>query len=303
VFSEHPSEVLNILKFLRGNEISPQMFEPPRWTITRWQNLTSANYTLAGRVLFPDNYLSAKNDKLSILKAMESVNNGYLIEGARPDRLRRYNQKLENRPIVADERFKVPNGSIPSIGAWTKLFFGKRKFAMIYYATRYNRFPIGTVDLPHSKELEHILKDSVRTIFPKAHKRYWRIVKLAKKRTNYEDILDSFHCIEYYDEDEFEIALDMLEEYVTDSSKDTPVIEEDEWEGFCDDLLEATIDWDLINFQFGKIDFEELLYEYELEYGSEPEFYSDPEDFDYDFDESPSRTTLASFKEGESHDL
>jgi hypothetical protein len=303
VFSEHPSEVLNILKFLRGNEISPQMFEPPRWTITRWQNLTSANYTLAGRVLFPDNYLSAKNDKLSILKAMESVNNGYLIEGARPDRLRRYNQKLENRPIVADERFKVPNGSIPSIGAWTKLFFGKRKFAMIYYATRYNRFPIGTVDLPHSKELEHILKDSVRTIFPKAHKRYWRIVKLAKKRTNYEDILDSFHCIEYYDEDEFEIALDMLEEYVTDSSKDTPIIEEDEWEGFCDDLLEATIDWDLINFQFGKIDFEELLYEYELEYGSEPEFYSDPEDFDYDFDESPSRTTLASFKEGESHDL
>jgi hypothetical protein len=303
VFTEHPSEVLNILRFLRGNEITPQMYEPPRWTITRWAPLTGSNFTYAGRVLFPDNYKSAENDKLSILKAMESVTNGYLIEGARPDRLRRYNQKLENRPIVSDYRFKVPNGSIPSIGAWTKLFFGKRKFAMIYYASRYNRFPIGTVDLPYSKELEHMLKDSIRSIFPNARKRYWAMVKLARKLDNYEDILDSFHCTEYYDEDDFSVALDMLEDYLTNSSRSPPDVDEDDWGEYVDDLLEATIDWDLINFQFGKIDFEELMFEYELEYGSEPEFYSDAEDIDYDFVESPSRTTLASFKEGESPDL
>jgi hypothetical protein len=238
-----------------------------------------------------------------MLKAMESVNNGYLIEGARPDKLRRYNQQLENRPIVSDERFKLPHGSIPTIGAWIKLFFGKRKFAMIYYASRYNKFPIGTVELPHSKDLEHMLKDSIRSIFPNARKKYWTTVKLANQLDNSEDILDSFHCREYYDESEFIDALGILEEFINETSRPVPLVGEDDWEDYCDSLMEASIDWELINFQFGKLDFDEILYEYELEYGSEPEFYSDPEDFDYDFDDNPSRTTLASFKDVESHDL
>jgi hypothetical protein len=303
VFTENPGEVLNILHFLRGNEISPQMYEPPRWTITRWEDLTSSNYDIIGRVLFPDNYKFGSNDTLAMFKAMESVNNGYLVEGARPDKLRIYNQKLENRPIVSNERFKIPHGSIPSIGAWIKLFFGKRKFAMIYYASRYDRFPIGTVDLPHSNELEHILKDGIRSIFPKTRKKYWRAVRSAKHLPDFDHILDSFHCREYHDEDEFSLALDILEDYIEQSSQHVPSVDENTWEDFCDDLLEATVDWDLVKFQFGEIDFEEVLFEYELEYGFEPEFYSDPEDFDFDFEESPSRTTLASLKECESPDL
>jgi len=299
----HPSEILNILSYLRHNEIRPQMYEPPRWSITRWEELTKHNFTYVGRVLFPDNYKFGRNDKLSILKAMESVNNGYLLEGARPDKLRRYNQQLENRPIVSNERFKCPNGSIPTIGKWLKLFFGKRKFAMIYYASRYNRYPIGSIDLPYSKDLEHILKDSIRSIFPNTRKRYWALVKRAQASAYFEDILDSLHCREYYDEDDFSVALDILETYLEHVSSFNPKVAENDWDDYCDDLLEAAIDWDLINEQFGEIDFEELLYEYELEHGSEPEFYSDPEDFDFEFDDDPSRTTLASFKEGESPDL
>jgi hypothetical protein len=303
VFSKHPSEVLNILKFMRGNEITPQMYEPPRWTISRWMDLAPEDYVLTGRVLFPDNYSSGKDDRLSILKAMESVNNGYLLEGARPDRLRRYNQKLENRPIVSSERFKHPNGSVPSIGNWIKLFFGKRKLAMIYYATKYNSIPVGTVDLPYSRDLEHILKDSIRSIFPNARKRYWVLLKSAKHLADFDEILDSFHCREYYDESEFLSALAILEEYITHSSTSIPKVAENDWDDYVGDLLDASIDWDLINFQFGQIDFEDLLYEYELEYHSEPEFYSDPEDFDYESDDDPSRTTLASFRESENPDL
>jgi hypothetical protein len=303
VFQGHPSEVLNILQYLRGNEISPQMYEPPRWTITRWEDLTDTNYDSVGRVLFPDNYKVGKGDSLSMFKAMESVTNGYLLEGARPDKLRRYNQQLENRPIISDDRFKCPHGSIPSLGLWIKLFFGKRKFAMIYYASRYNRYPIGTVDLPYSRDLERVLKDSIRSIFPNAYKRYWRLVEPARKLVDSESILDSFHCREYHDEDDFIAALDILEDFISSHSRAAPKVSENTWEEYSDSLLQATIDWDLINFQFGQIDFDELLYEYELENPFEPEFYSDPEDFDFEFDETPSRTTLASLKECESPDL
>jgi hypothetical protein len=303
VFERHPSEILNILKFLRGNELTPQMYEPPYWSVLIWKELSPKQYTNSGHVLFPDNYIEGRNDRLSIFKAMESVNNGYLLEGARPDKLRRYNQKLENRPIVSDERFKVPFGSIPSIRKWIKLFFGKRKFAMIYYATVYNRFPVSLVELPQDDDLEKILKDSISSIFPQCKKRYWRLVKLARKLAEFETLLDSFHCREYRDENIFNNALTELENYVN-SSLDIPIDQTvDPWDDFYSDLFEASVDWDLVNFQFGQIDFDELLYEYELEHDFEAEYISDPEDIDYDFVESPSRSTLASFKEPMSLDL
>jgi len=303
VYEEHPSEILNILTFLRGNEITPQMYEPPLWSIIRWREVSPKQFTYQGRVLFPDNYIEGKNDRLSMFKAMESVNNGYLLEGARPDKLRRYNQRLENRPIVSDERFKLPFGSIPSIRKWIKLFFGKRKFAMIYYATVYNRYPVSLVELPQDDALEVILKDSISLIFPRYAKRYRSLVKRARRLAEFEDLLDSFHCQEYRDEQLFSRALIELENYIN-SYLDEPKPQLDEvWEDFYTDLFETSVDWDLINVQFGQISFEDLLYEYELEHNFESDFGSDPEDFDYDYADSPSRSTLASFKEPESIDL
>jgi hypothetical protein len=297
VFRKHPSDILNIYHFLRNNEMVPQMYEPPRFCITKWEKIQEEEKVSLGKVLFPDRIKFGSNDRLSILRTMESINDGYLKSGSRPDKLRNIAQSLENRPVVSNDRFITSAKSLPRLPEWIKLFFGKRKFAHIFYASKYKRVPLEMVDLPYSREVERSVRNSVALIFPNAYKVYWRLVSRARGRRDYDDILDTFHCRDYRKEADFQSALSILDRYITNlpTEKETEV--DPNLLADYDHLLSMSIDDDLIEEQFGEKTFDDVLEDYiEYNYFSGEDDYLAGEDSDYEYELSPSRSILAAFK-------
>jgi hypothetical protein len=303
VFLGHPSEILNILRFLRNNEVTPNMYEPPKFAVLKWEDVPERDQVSLGRVMYPDHITLGTGDRLSILKAIESVNNGYLLEDARPDRLRSLAQSLESRPVVSNHRFKRSCKSFVDLPEWVKLFFGKRKLAVIFYTSKYGKSPISMVDLPFSRELERSLRNPIALIFPNASKKYWDLLKLVKHRPDRDDILDTLHCREYFEESDFLSALEALYQFLN-WYKYESVRQQTETDLFDNCLLEATIDYDLIDEQLGEKDFDDILDEYDFDVGfmSEDSYPAD-DDYDLDFDLSPSRSTLAALREPLDYDV
>jgi hypothetical protein len=303
VFLGHPSEILNILHFLRGNEITPNMYEPPRFAITRWEEIPERDIVPLGRILYPDRISLGMGDRLSIFKAIESVNNKYLLTDARPDKLRYLAQSLENKPIISNTRFIRSCRSYVDLPEWVKLFFGKRKLALIFYASKYKRSPLSMVDLPYSRSLERSLRNPISLIFPNSEKLYWTVIHRALKRPDGEDILDTLHCQEYREESTFISALRAVDKFLSSSTyaPDRPKVEKDE---FSDHLLEMTIDNPLIDDILGERTFNDILEEYNADEFYEYEEYYPVFDIDeMDYDVSPSRSSLASLKDPLAYDI
>jgi hypothetical protein len=292
VFEQHEAYVHAVQIYLRGNEITPQLYSPPLFLFEQWIEFPVYQRQKLGNVIFGKQTRNVSHSK--VFRALESVNERVIKIDAHMNSLRNFEFFLEPVGIVGEGDFYDYKGVKPLMPLWVKSFFGRKKLARIYYTTYYNKLPIRWRDLPHSEEISTIFRYPVDMIFDGLQKPYDNMIRELHKREDGDDIIAEFHSYEYRDRRIFQSAIDstcaFINAHVLEPS---PIIVEEDLFGV--DIFELDTDDDYIDFQLGEATFDDILDEYiEGEFSDYFEGYESDDDFF--FSEEAGRTTLTDVK-------
>jgi hypothetical protein len=292
VFEQHEAYIQAVRNYLRGNEITPQMYSPPLFLFEQWIDIPDYEQRKLGNVIFGK---TTRNVPLSkAYRALESINEGIIKADAYMNSLRSLEFFVEPSGIVCEGTFHDYRGVKPSMPLWIKTFFGRKKIARIYYVTYYNRLPIRWRDLAETEEINRIFKYPIDMIFDGLQKPYDILVRKLNKRSDGDEIMEAFHNYDYKDSRKFQSAIDVTLAFL-DANEDQPSSEKIDEDLWGVDVFELDIDDDLIDFQLGETTFDDILDEYIDDYASDP-FDEYEDDDDLFFTEEAGRTTLTDVK-------
>jgi hypothetical protein len=293
VFEHHEAYVHAVQTYLRGNEITPQMYSPPLFLIETWIDIPDHHKMKLGNVLFSRETKGVSHS--SAFRALESINEGIIKSEAYMNSLRSLEFFVEQRGIVSDQgNFYQYSGTPPIMPLWMKSFFGRKKYARIYYTTYYSKLPVRTRELPRTEDISRIFQNPVDLVFKGLQKPYNEMLRLSRKAKDGEDIIREFHTHDYRDRETFQSAIDMSLTFFR-ANEEPPAEDKTPVEIFGTELFELSIDDDLIDFQLGEATFDDILDEYFDDEMSD--YFEESDEYDeYAYMDISGRTTLTDVK-------
>jgi hypothetical protein len=279
VLESTPGLLKTALEFLREEEFFPNNYVPPDFMILGLADASKVELHRLGRLVVPTQKVSGtESSRWGLNCLIRSLYLQYIVKDTEIFSLSDEISKSKSGYILSDEplydgleQIKPP--------PWVYLFLPKRDYARLLYINIYNckAIPTGWMDFPSNREIFDMAINPIKHIFPESFKRFQKIKKICSTPDLRNYLSGAIASKSWYDRDEFELGLDLIEEdlsfliTIPPAPNERPEID-------CTFLEYLERDEDLAETLVGLKDFDDLLEDFIYEEENEPLFLQESED-------------------------
>lgn len=268
----------SVMRTLRGNDITPKNFLPPRFLVEKDEYFSPADATGRSR-LITDKHVSHDINVETLDSCLHSISQKRLNSGFDPDFFRDSIRRNKEKSIIANDILLLPEHR-KNMPNYLYLFLPRKRYARLLYFYKYGRNPLRWAPDLGESELFDQLRDPIKYIFPEDAKSYRTLLKRLRNNPLRKDLLNVFHQETYYDRDDFASAILYFHQFITDEEFDPGPPKGGQIEALITGL--DFISYEVADYEMGAPTLEDLLDDWSTDYSDfEREYESEMSDTEF----------------------